>query len=82
MRLSDLVIDLTDILEDMGDMPVRVATQPSYPTENEITAIAVPEVDYDDDPLEEQVLYIGVGGNEGYLPGFVRDFLREQGWRN
>ena len=70
--MSLTVEELKEMLEDLpDDMEVRVAHQPSWPFEYEVTSAGVVRGD-DDSEDEGGVLYLGEGDQLDYLPGKAR----------
>lgn len=86
--MSMTVQDLRDALEGLDpDMPVRIASQPSWPFEYEIADAVVsnPRDEQDEEsievggrfPIDDDTFYLVEGRQIGYLPGMVRDAV---GW--
>ena len=86
MTIKDLIEELEQMAEFCGeDTEVRLATQPSWPFEYSIGAVAAVNLNDDDEDgverdgdEEEYVVYIGEGRQLAYLPGIAS---QELGWR-
>lgn len=72
-RLIEILSDLSE--SGMGEREVRIATQPNWPFENEISGVWTPDPDFDfeESDFEEPAVYIAEGTQIGYLPGFAKD---------
>ena len=63
------VAELIEQLQDMNpEAEARIASQPSWPFENNIDSVEA----------VNEIVYIGVGEQLGYLPGHVSEAL---GWK-
>jgi hypothetical protein len=80
MMLAELIERLKE-LEDVLDMsgvdpslvPVRIASQPSWPFENDIQRVVNPEDWMYGEDDAEPVVYLSEGKQVGYLPGDAKD---------
>ena len=89
MRISELMRELQAMADEHGDdVEVRLAVQPNWPFEHSISSVvatqAVEVGDLDEDgekagaeDVKPAVVYIGEGGQLGYLPGQATS---ELGW--
>lgn len=87
MRLSDLIERLQDLAAECDTDPeVQLAVQPSWPFAHRLSDVILVDLDADDDePLPDtaaqepprRVVYLGEGGQIGYLPGIAKG---ELGW--
>ena len=76
MTLRDLIDELSDLAEDLGDdIEVRLAHQPRWPFEYSIDRVV--GIEAKEKRHQAAVVYIGEGGQLGYLPGCVS---YELGW--
>jgi len=89
-ELRDMVQDLIDSYGE--DVEIKLATQPSWPFENEIDDLVVADEDlegdaegkYDDPdgfdpyakPIENPVGYLLEGRQIGYLPSYARTYIK------
>ncbi|WP_040486307.1 hypothetical protein [Lutibaculum baratangense] len=87
MRLSDLIERLQDLAAECDTDPeVQLAVQPSWPFAHRLTDVVLVDLDADDDepPSDvtayappRRIVYLGKGGQIGYLPGIAK---AELGW--
>ncbi|WFE74246.1 hypothetical protein [Roseinatronobacter sp. S2] len=88
MTLSELIATLQDLANDCDghDPEVRIAQQPSWPFEYRLSEAVLVDLDADDhEPPHPTTtygeprlfVYLGEGGQIGYLPGAAKDAL---GW--
>lgn len=78
----ETVGDLLAALENYDDdTPVRFAQQPNWPFEHTIGQVVQTPDDAEDDGDEspDPVVWLGEGGQVGYLPGMAANAL---GWRD
>lgn len=91
MTLAELIQQLNNLAEELGsDTEVRLAMQPSWPFEyniSQVVAVDLGEQEQDDDyyigtgeAVEPQyIVYLSEGQQIGYLPGQAKT---ELGWTN
>lgn len=82
MTLDELIQQLNELREEFpGDTPVRLAFQPQWPFEHSIGQIVACEFPdesaIDDEEVAYPVIYIGEGGQIGYL---ARDVANAFNW--
>lgn len=64
MTVADLIAALESMPEDAE---VRLAFQPSYPLEYGVANVGLYEDDDETSPGPREIVYIGEGGQHGYL---------------
>jgi hypothetical protein len=83
MKVSELIAQLEDYVDDENDPEVRIAAQPSWPLQSTVRDDVVPLYGEDGEVAvvyvaEESQLSGGRGNDSPYVPSEVS---RELGWR-
>lgn len=76
------VQDVIDMLSDLPpDAELRVANQPNWPFENEISGVMASNFETGEEGEEATVVWLGLGRQIGYLPEDAARLLKGNGWR-
>jgi len=79
MTIKELIESLESAMEDVGeDCEVRLAFQPNYPLEYSVGPVEVAWGEDEEADNDGTVVYIGEGGQLGYLSSLASQWL---GWR-